>query len=178
MTSITTCAVCGKVFTHRNLRLRKYCSKQCEALGKSNTTPEQFWAKVDKSGGPDACWIWMGFQKPSGYGAFQFRGKIRRTHRLAWEFTYGPILPGVLVCHHCDNRPCCNPRHLFLGTHADNNADAVAKGRHASRLDWQSVRAIRLRFALGGVTHTDLARQYGVARRTISDVISHACWKE
>lgn len=55
---------------------------------------------------------------------------MRRVHQVAWILTNGPIPPGMGVLHRCDNQPCCNPSHLFIGTQADNVADMVAKGRH------------------------------------------------
>jgi hypothetical protein len=103
-------------------------------------TPEQFsaafWAKVDDSAGPDACWPWTGalFRPgPRGYGMNYGRIKRNRrtlhAHRVAWELAHGPT-GELFVLHKCDNPPCCNPAHLFLGTAADNMADKVRKGRH------------------------------------------------
>lgn len=111
---------------------------------------ERFWEKVDRSGGPEACWPWTGATQ-KGYGAFGLEdGKIVRAHRFMWEITYGPIPDGLNVLHHCDNRPCCNPHptHLFLGTFQDNTLDMVIKGRHGTaktRLTDSLVRYIRAR---------------------------------
>lgn len=89
---------------------------------------ERFHEKVDRSGGPDACHPWMA-STSKGYGLIGDRNKHVRAHRLAYELAFGPIPAGLFVCHHCDNPPCCNPRHLSLGTNADNVADRVARGR-------------------------------------------------
>jgi hypothetical protein len=88
---------------------------------------DSFWVKVQKA---DGCWPYMGYLNRRGYGKHHVsnRGSIQ-SHRLAWELTNGPIPPGLMVCHHCDNPPCCNPAHLFLGTAADNVGDMVRKGR-------------------------------------------------
>ena len=82
-----------------------------------------------KVGKTDSCWEWTGAQFANGYGAFQVNGKTVRAHRFAWELAHGPIPEGIRVLHHCDNRLCCRPDHLFLGTDADNAADKIAKGR-------------------------------------------------
>jgi hypothetical protein len=91
---------------------------------------DRFWSKVDRSGGPDACWPWMAYRNRDGYGSFRVDDHTESAHRVAWVEENGPVPEGMDVLHHCDNPPCCNPRHLFLGTAADNARDSVAKGRH------------------------------------------------
>lgn len=89
--------------------------------------------RVDRSGGDDACWPWMG-HKNSGYGVLSIGNRERKAHRLVYEAAKGPIPDRMRVCHTCDNPPCCNPAHLFLGTRSDNAADMAAKGRAWSPL--------------------------------------------
>ncbi len=90
-------------------------------------------ASSTKSHNATPCMEWQGARLPKGYGKIGDRRQKGTgwalTHRIAYEAAFGPIPDGQLVCHHCDNPPCCNPDHLFLGTHVDNAADMWAKGR-------------------------------------------------
>lgn len=93
---------------------------------------ERFWSKVSK-GGSDECWMWAASCGTNGYGQFSMPGdRIVKSHRIAWILTHGEIEDGMCVLHKCDNPPCCNPSHLFLGTVADNNRDMRQKGRDVS----------------------------------------------
>jgi hypothetical protein len=88
---------------------------------------ERFMAKVDTSAGPDGCWPWTGARDKDGYGVF---GQARAQRWLLGYRLNRPLLPDELACHHCDNPPCVNPRHLYVGDYSRNQADAVERGRH------------------------------------------------
>jgi hypothetical protein len=151
-------------------------------------TPEQrFWSRVDKSGGPDACWPWTAASFPRGYGCFRIgRGNPeRRSNRCAWIFTHGPIPEGMLVCHKCDNPPCCNPSHLFLGTDLDNGRDKAKKGRgkaprgensHLSKLKTSEIIEIREKHASGKFTQRGLASMFNITISTVNRMLKRQLW--
>lgn len=91
-------------------------------------TPEQFWADV-RIAGPNECWEWQGKREPFGHGKLRYRGVPDRAHRVAYRLAVGEISSGKCVCHSCDNPPCCNRAHFFLGTRSENFADMHRKGR-------------------------------------------------
>jgi hypothetical protein len=151
----------------------------------------RFWAKVDRSGGPDACWPWVGSRHPRGYGYFSV--KIQRwTHVYAHRFSFllangrWPMPSGM---HACDNPPCCNPAHISEGTQQDNIRDCIAKGRSRSgasgvrgeahpkaKLTDDGVRLIRRRAAAGEPSQA-IADDFGVCARTITDIVRGKFWK-
>jgi len=89
-----------------------------------------FWSLVDQSGGIDACWPWQGKLNPDGYGVVG--GRSVGAHRIAWAKANAKEQGALCVLHTCDNRPCCNPKHLYLGTQVDNVRDRTNRGRAAS----------------------------------------------
>ena len=129
-------------------------------------TPETIWERVDKSGGPDACWPWLGCLNCNGYGWVSWGGKQVLVHRLTYFLTHGEW-PSRLACHDCDNRPCCNPAHLFDGTQLDNSTDMARKGRANKKLTAADVRAIR---AIQGRTQLSIASEFGVDRSMIGQI--------
>lgn len=146
----------------------------------------RFWSKVNR-GNPDSCWNWTGPLSANGYGRTYPLGKHKYAHRFAWEITNGEIPDGLLVCHHCDNRACCNPAHLFLGTNNDNLQDMYQKGRHRTvkgedsgrhKLTAAQVAEIRARYKAGGVLQRDLAKEMGVKPMQISRIVNRKQWKE
>lgn len=151
-------------------------------------TPENFWARVDRRR-PTACWEWTGAKTSAGYGNLMWHGAHVQAHRVAYWLTHGGISlvtgfrrTGVaakykrFVLHRCDNKACCNPGHLFLGSMRANLLDAYAKGRKAqpqgadhanSKLSKAQAKAARKAYDSGS-TQAQLAAKYGVSQRAIS----------
>lgn len=155
-----------------------------------------------RSAGPNDCWTWSAARTQAGYGRLHCGGRQGGhllTHRVALSLSLRASVPADRqVCHRCDNPPCCNPAHLFVGTAADNVHDAVAKGRIAhgdrhgtatkperravgerhggAKLTEEDVRTIRAR-AANGDGHDALATCFGVARATVTDVVSRRKWR-
>lgn len=156
-------------------------NKNCRPL------PVRFWEKINKDG-PNGCWLWTA-GTDRGYGFISNERRVSvGAHRVSWIIHNGPIPDGLEVCHSCDNPPCVNPKHLFLGTHLENVADMYAKGRNrpptgkfrgelssSARLTADKVRDIRQRFA-SGEFQTHLALEYGVKQATISLIVMRKTW--
>jgi hypothetical protein len=136
---------------------------------------QRFWLKVVPG---DGCWEWHGTINSRGYGFFDVGRQKRQAHRMAYEFAYGPIPPGMCICHRCDNSRCVRPDHLFLGTQADNVEDAVQKGRRkwGHKLTAEQVTEIREAVTSGRASRTDMARKHGVHQGTITKILSRQRW--
>lgn len=143
---------------------------------------DRFWLKVDVRE-PDSCWEWTAYRDKTGYGTFGIDGKKERAPRVAWALASGEIPDGLCVLHTCDNPPCCNPKHLFLGTRADNVQDAIRKGRHitgemvgGSKLTEDNVHLIRHCLDLG-CKQRETADVFRVSEMTISDIKLNKTWR-
>ncbi len=146
------------------------------------------WSRIDKKG-PDDCWLWQGARSVEGYGIVSVRvegkGTTRRAHRLVYEEVNGTIADGMKICHTCDTPACCNPAHLWEGTHADNMADMVSKGRGTgthpgeahgrAKLTGSLVKEARRRWRRGD-SIADMAVEYGVGQSTLRKAVYRETW--
>jgi hypothetical protein len=144
----------------------------------------RFWPKVTV-GKPNECWEWQG-AKQGDYGAFQLAGRAVKAHRVAYFLATGQNPLAELTCHSCDNPPCCNPSHLFLGDNLANQRDCIEKGRKRSArgeqiaqhiLNEDDVREIRALYESGEHRQDALALRFGVSRRAISAIVTGQTWK-
>ena len=132
------------------------------------STQVRFWNKVLKT---DACWIWLAAKSDSGYGVFGVGKQTDKAHRIAWRLSEGEIPHKLFVLHRCDNRPCVNPAHLFLGTNHDNVLDMIAKGRNSpppKMGGWNKTMLLKSIVALLGTeADSTLATKAGCTKHTI-----------
>lgn len=179
-----TCKACGISFLAHAWFVRdgqaQYCSRKCTYEGK-RWTPEEFWGFIEKT---DTCWIWNGKRDKDGYGEISFLGRAQKAHRIAWKLSIGPIPPKIMVCHHCDNPPCCNPAHLFLGTAKDNTQDMISKNRNAhgkvhpnAVLTEEKVKQARIWYESGEKNMRQIAAELNVSYAAIVPAIHRKWWK-
>lgn len=148
---------------------------------------EKFHSLVQR-GPVDSCWPWSGGKTYNGYGRLNAFNTSVRAHRVAYFLEYGVDPKEYAVCHTCDNPPCCNPKHLFLGTIADNVGDMIRKGRKAktykgakgtanakAKLADEQVKVIRDRYA-SGAKQVHLAAEYGVTQGLIGMIVRKEIW--
>lgn len=162
-------------------------SKSDEAIARgieNQRAVERFWSRVHVT---DGCWTWGAYRNTKGYGVVCISANGYRAyalaHRFSWAIANSDVpSDGMFICHHCDNPPCVNPAHLFLGTNDDNVLDCVKKGRIAigeknSRaiLNESDVRDIRhMAKTMSGVS---IAAHYGVSTGAVYNIIHRVRWK-
>lgn len=150
---------------------------------------DAFWQKVSR--GSD-CWEWQGGRNPEGYGRFWDGQRAEYAHRFSWALTHGDIPDGMLILHRCDNPPCVNPDHLFIGDQTVNLLDMSAKGRHLAhtkpqrmprgeshgmhKLTEEAVKDIRAARRTRTIV-LDLAQKYGVSVGAIRGVRGRVSWR-
>lgn len=168
-------------------------SKPMRRLKAKGATPAlRFWSRVIITANPDKCWEWQGLLNSKGYGKVTLNKKSFTAHRLAWFYTYGEWPTSILLRHSCDNRKCCNPNHLLEGTHKDNMADALSRGRIAvgSQVPWakldeakameikrRCVRQPKGHNKQGASSISALSREFNVSRRTIRMMLEGVTWR-
>ncbi len=139
------------------------------------------WPFVDKTG---VCWIWTRLIGTHGYGVVSTgEGEQECAHVLAWKLTHGDIPEGMEVCHNCpggDNRACCNPAHLWLGTHAENMADMAAKGRSIRGRNPSAIlnkeKVMEILLLAGTMPQREIAAGFGVSESDISAILCGTRW--
>lgn len=163
---VKTCKTCGGEF-QPNSGSAIYCSDRCHLH-----------ANVYRE--PHGCLEHMGRQDRDGYTELFVSGRRRvKSHRLAFELKNGPISDGVLVCHSCDNPPCVDENHLFAGSHADNSADCLSKGR-AARGEKINRRMVTEKIALQVISDRRpaavVAAVHGISQRAVVDIRAGRTW--
>lgn len=142
---------------------------------------DRFWAKVAKKSNAE-CWEWTACILGGGYGQFVYRGKRYYAHRVSAALA-GLAINGALVMHTCDNRRCVNPRHMRVGTHAENMADMTAKRRQRrGREHWNAKLsesdAVMVRdLVASGVNAREVGRRIGISDTHVRDIARGRFWK-
>lgn len=176
----------GRHYSDASWEKARFCSRACHNEGmRGKALPaDQLRVRVDRSGGLNACWPWTGARSSRGYGTLYAMGTTLAAHRVAFEVATGESPGNLFVLHRCDNPPCCNPAHLFLGTHDDNMRDRDAKGRKVPARGEASGHAklteaevLEIRRRAPGESARSLAEAFRVSRQAVRHVIVRRTWR-
>jgi len=177
------CSHCDKPFSARvdGALIAQCCSRSCGSKHRSQRPVSEL---VDMSAGPDECWPWLGFIENHGYGRVRRDGRFILAHRFVYEEMVGAIPDDLDLLHSCDSPPCCNPSHLFPGTHQDNMRDMVLKGRAQRLRGSEKPQAIideaiaaKIKERLMDSLATTVANELGVSLHIVYDIKSGKTWK-
>ncbi len=136
---------------------------------------ERFWNKVDKQG-PDDCWEWQGYCL-KGHGRLQYDDCVQYAHRVSWQLNIGPIPDGKCVLHKCNNRPCVNPDHLYIGDYRDNAIDRSRAGTNPKmKMNEGDVRLLRDLYS-DGWHYKPLMWLFDLAESSVHRIISRTTYK-
>ena len=149
---------------------------------------KRFFDKIHRIEQQESCWNWIARKNKQGYGQFRWKGKVELAHRVSMMIHNGLIEDGKQVLHRCDNPSCVNPKHLFLGTNADNVKDKMKKGRHRcgpirgedrsdSKLNNLLIYEIRKDLEEGILSQIKIAKKFEVSPMTISFIKHRKLWK-
>lgn len=145
----------------------------------------RFWRKVDKTSNPNGCWLWTGCRIQDGYGRGSIKSRLFLAHRMAYHIQFGPIPEHLKCLHRCDNPPCVNPEHLWIGTDQDNSIDRELKGRHGNikgerhgraKMSETDVLAARESYDYGQASIAKLARRYKTSESAMFSIVKRLNW--
>ena len=184
------CIQCNKDFLTRksiiNAGYGFFCSLSCSITNRNyklkSSAVDIFWSNIQKSIDTE-CWIYTKCISTTGYGRIQINRKFVFAHRFSYQLHFGDIPDGMFICHHCDNPPCCNPSHLFLGTSSDNSNDMAAKFRNDKGEEhWNNklnqTQVLEIKSLLkNGESVSNIANTYNVHVNTIYDIRNNRIWK-
>ncbi|CAB4128378.1 hypothetical protein UFOVP106_53 [uncultured Caudovirales phage] len=173
---------------------KKKVNRQVGNAGRPANTPEVLWSKVDKKA-ENECWNWKGYKNDGGYGRTWINDYGYYAHRVIFDLVYPNTITlsapkdtdesGFLL-HTCDNPSCCNPNHLFIGTHTENMADKVAKNRQTKfptdkgprcKLSMAQAREIR-QLRKNGISARELSQRYELSLASIKTLLRGNSYKE
>lgn len=189
----TVCIYCNKDFYYlrsvKKTGTAKFCSRPCKTEwarkpeNRLNKSKVHYEKNVIKN--KEGCWGWNGSFVNAGYGQSILNNRTIHASRMSWIIHNGQIPEGLWVLHKCDNPPCTNPQHLFLGNSKDNTQDMIKKGRkynckgsdvHFSKLNEEQVKQIRIRLS-NGEKAVNLSKEFGINQAALSAIKHKRTWK-